>query len=212
MKVCTTSKVCRPRWSSNNVATLEGSGCVGSALRERGTRVLGEVSDAGTSKVEGVDRVYRADHFFSPYNSGRRARVAKNLREKRLRHRRTRSGELRRTADSTGSMHAQLRSRIRTRASPPAELYGRRDREQLAVGSGSIRRELSGCEQNVEGRREVRADRSHESHRPRDPSIETAGSIARKVSSRLLRPVQRRCQGAIVDHRRTLQFNSPALP
>ena len=86
----------------------------------------------------------------------------------------------------------------------------RRDREQLAVGSGPGRRELSGCEQNVEGRREVRADRSHESHRPRDPPIEPAGSIARKVSSRLLRPVQRRCQGAIVDHRRTLQFNSQA--
>jgi len=44
MNMCTTSKVCRPRWSSNNVATLEGSGCVGSALRERGTWVLGEVS------------------------------------------------------------------------------------------------------------------------------------------------------------------------
>src|SRR3984893_9505788 len=80
-------------------------------------------------------------------------------------------------------MHAQLRARIRTRASPPPELYCRRDREQLAVGSGSTRRELSGCEQNVEGRREVRAGRSHESHRPRDPPIEPAGSIARKVSS-----------------------------
>jgi hypothetical protein len=89
MNICTTSKVCRPRWSSNNVATLEGSGCVGSALRERGTRVLGEVSDAGTSKVEGVDRVYRADDCLTRYNSGRRARVADNLREERLRHRRT---------------------------------------------------------------------------------------------------------------------------
>ena len=31
----------------------------------------------------------------------------------------------------------------RIHSSPPAELYGRRDREQLAVGSGSTRRELS---------------------------------------------------------------------
>jgi hypothetical protein len=89
MNISTTFKVCRPRWSSNNVATLEVSGCVGSALRERGTRVLGEVSDAGTSKVEGVDRVYRADHCLTRYNSGRRARVIDNLREKRLRYRRT---------------------------------------------------------------------------------------------------------------------------
>ena len=43
----------------------------------------------GTPKVEGVDRVYRADDCLTRHNSGRRARVADNLREERLRHRRT---------------------------------------------------------------------------------------------------------------------------